>query len=254
MVGKDRHNGDRMTLDPKEKSLDRYLDVIYHNQKANRIRFPEWHEILLRIDRCFVLSCSGLTDPKPVMTSQMLLRSQYAYKAAAGMTLAGQIAESFAMMRCCLEYAGYGLTIFHDWRVGDARALEQVFVNRHNDDASMREQRREFKISNVRESIALFDRTLADVFQTIYDRTVSFGGHPNPFGMLSAMNLEENEHGLTSITGLALVTDPTVMGFALKSVAQVGLTALCILEHAYKERFESLGIRAELDDLKQTGL
>ena len=45
------------------------------------------------------------------MTGVVLLRSQYAYKAAAGMALAGQVAEAFVIMRSCLEYAGYALRI-----------------------------------------------------------------------------------------------------------------------------------------------
>jgi hypothetical protein len=40
----------------------------------------------------------------------------------------------------------------------------------------------------------------------------------------------------------------------LKCTAQVGLTALCVLQHVFKEKFELLGIRQEIDALKNTGM
>ena len=41
---------------------------------------------------------------------------------------------------------------------------------------------------------------------------------------------------------------------ALKCTARVGLTALCVLQHVFKEKFELLGIRQEIDALKASGL
>jgi hypothetical protein len=82
-----------------------------------------------------VLGGKNLVNPKPVMTGPLFLRSQYAYKTAAGMALAGQIVEAFVMLRSCLEYSGYAIAIFA------APTLEEVFLKRHFDAAGMKAQK-----------------------------------------------------------------------------------------------------------------
>ena len=170
----------------------------------------------------------------------MFLRSQYAYKTAAGMTLAGQFAELFVMMRSCLEYAGYALLIFADPR------LEEVFVNRHVDNAGKKAQRKKFEIPNVIRKIAHFDQKLGDLYKDLYDRSIDFGGHPNPHGMLGAMNIDKDEdEQTTGMTTFALTVEPRIIEFAMHKAAQVGLTSLYIFQHIFKEKFELLGIRVK---------
>jgi hypothetical protein len=57
-----------------------------------------------------------------------------------------------------------------------------------------------------------------------------------------------------SFTALALSTDQQVLRHAMKSVAQVGLTALFIFQHIFKAKFELLGIREEMDRLRLENL
>ena len=57
-----------------------------------------------------------------------------------------------------------------------------------------------------------------------------------------------------SFTMYAMVTDATNLRHAMKSVAQVGLTALFIFQHIWKSKFELLGIRAEMNQLRQENL
>jgi hypothetical protein len=238
-----------MTSLTTDKSLDRFLETVRRNQQSNRKRFPERYRIIQRVGDCFWAAGEHLADAKPIFTGPMFIRSHYAYKAAAGMTLAGQFSESFVMMRSCLEYAGYALLIFIDPH------LEEVFLNRHVDNASKKTQRGKFEIPNVIRKIAGFYQRLSDIFKDMYDRSIDFGAHPNPNGMLGAMNIiKDSDEQMTGMSTVALAEDLKVTEFAIHKVAQVGLTSLCIFQHMFTEKFEMLGIRAELDALKQTGL
>jgi hypothetical protein len=201
------------------------------------------------VDDCFTAANKHLGDAQPILTGPMFLRSQYAYKAAAGMTLAGQFSESFVLMRSCLEYAGYAILIFTD------PGLEEVFLNRHADKASKNAQRRTFEISTITKAIAGFDQKLSDIFKYMYDRSIDFGGHPNPHAMIGSMNIDkDDDEQLTSMSSLALAVKPKVIEFAMHKVAQVGLTSLYMFEHMFKHKFELLGIRADIDALKESGL
>jgi hypothetical protein len=243
-----------MTTPTEDKSLDHFLDVVHNNQLRNRARFPEQYRIMQRVDHCFVTTGQHLSYQKPVLVGPVFLRSQYAFKTAAGMTLAGQVTESFVMARSCLEYAGYALAIFADLRLEDTPSREEVFVNRNVDDVSLKAQQAEFTVSNIRGTIAAFDAKLAENFKLLYDRSIDYGGHPNPYGLLSGMKMEKQDEQLTSITTLALTGDALPLMFAMKNAAQVGLTSLYIFQHMFKAKFELLGIRAEMDALRRVGL
>ena len=157
------------------------------------------------------------------------------------------------MMRSCLEYAGYALEIFADPGMADTPSREELFVNRHADAASMKAQKEEFKIGKIVQTITAYDQKLANIFQSLYQRSIDYGGHPNPNGMFSAMSIDKEDNKLSSITTLALTVEPLPLQMAMRSAAQVGLISLYIFEQMFKAKFELLGVRAEMQALRQAG-
>jgi hypothetical protein len=236
-----------MDLSDNPDNLIPFFELVARNQKANIARFPAAYEFIRRVNICLSTAGKNLINPKPVMAGVMFLRCQYAYKAAAGMALSGQVVEAFVMMRSCLEYAGYALAMFKD------PDLESIFMARHLSAEGMDQQKTRFRISEIRSVIASFDAKLAAVFQTFYERSIDFGGHPNPHATNSAIQMAEDPAD-RSFTALALSTDEQILLHAMKSVTQVGLTALFIFQHIFKAKFELLGIRAEMDKLRSENL
>jgi hypothetical protein len=150
------------------------------------------------------------------------------------------------MQRSVLEHAGYCLTIF------EKPELDRVFVLRHVGPEEMEKQKGAFRIRAVKEAVHRFDARLSDVFEENYQRSIDFGGHPNPNAFFSASLLDERD-GESGMTVLAISTEPKVVIFVLKCTAQVGLTSLCVLQHVFKEKFVSLGITREIDALRTSG-
>jgi hypothetical protein len=223
--------------------LTQFLDRVHLNQKGNVATFSEPYRFIQRVNKCLSIAGKNLVNPEPMMSGVLLLRCQYAYKTAAGMALAGQVVETFVMLRSCLEYAAYALAIFKD------PSLQEVFMSRHVSIEGMKAQKDKFRISEVKKVIVGFDPKLAELFQVFYDRSIDFGGHPNPHATMSAVEIGQ-EGGDGTILTLALSTEPKVLLHAMKSVAQVGLTTLFIFQHIFKANFELLGINAEMNALR----
>jgi hypothetical protein len=236
-------NGLAMT----ERSLHEFFDTLRSAQQANRAKFPVWYDLIERTDRCFVRAGKNLVKLQSPMTGAFLLRCQYAFKTAAGMALAGQVVEAFVMPRSVLEYAGYALLICK------TPSLEGVFLGRHTSEKAKKTQKEAFKIGTVNVAVRRCDRMLADIFVENYERSIDFGGHPNPNAAFSASVLDER-NGESGMTVLPMVTEPKIVIFGLKCTAQVGLTALCVLQYVFKEKFELLGINQEIDALKNAGM
>jgi hypothetical protein len=136
--------------------------------------------------------------------------------------------------------------------ISETPALEFVFVLRHAGDAEMKEQKKAFHIRSVREAIARRDANLATIYEDMYQRTIDFGAHPNPHATISAASLAESADAGLTMTIFAITTDPKIMTHRLKSVGQIGLTALRVIEHVFKPRFDQLGISLELDALAKS--
>jgi hypothetical protein len=234
-------------LSPSPDNLLPFLQVVANNQRANVARYPADLEMIRCVNICLSTVGQKLINPQPLMCAVLFQRCQYAFKTAAGLALAGQVVEAFVMMRSCLEYAGYALVIFND------PTLETVFTNRHVSAADMAAQKSAFRISEVKKVIESFDTKLAELFGTFYERAVDFGGHPNPHATFSTMSIPDPNPS-NSLTMYAMVTDATNLRHAMKSVAQVGLTALFIFQHIWKPKFELLGIRVEMDQLRRENL
>jgi hypothetical protein len=224
--------------------LTQFLERVHLNQQGNREKFSAQYDLIRRVNDCLSDAGKNLVNPKPALIGVLFLRSQYAYKTAAGMALSGQAVETFVMMRSCLEYAGYALAMFAN------PTLEEVFASRHIDDAGMKEQKEKFQIGAIRNVISGFDPKLAEVFHDLYNRAIDFGGHPNPHAAFSMTELEPNN----SIFTFAMTNESKVLLHAMKSTAQVGLTALFIFQHIFKAKFELLGIRARMDALRREHL
>lgn len=180
-----------------------FLDLVASNQKANMALFPAQYDIIRRVNICLSTAGKSLINPKPVLVGVLFLRCQYAYKTAAGMALSGQAVEAFVMMRSCLEYAGYALAIFKD------PALESVFMSRHVSTDGMHAQKQKFRIAEIKAVIKCFDSKLAELFQEFYDRSIDFGGHPNPHAAMSMVQMADTPVD-NSFTTLALTTDSKV--------------------------------------------
>src|SRR5579863_279048 len=95
-----------------DDNLTKFLETAHANQQANLVNFQAPYTILQKINDCMVRAGENLVNPNPVICGVLLLRCQYAYKTAVGLALAGQVVETFTMIRSALEYAGYALVIF----------------------------------------------------------------------------------------------------------------------------------------------
>ncbi|MEY9161632.1 hypothetical protein [Bradyrhizobium japonicum] len=203
-----------MTTGSSESPDDllKYLELVASNQKVNARNFQYGFSILRRINICFSTAGQHLTNPKPLIAGLLFLRAQSAYKAAVGMSLAGQVPESFQMARGCLECAGYSLLMFND------TALADLYMNRHTSADDLKRQKSAFQISKVRENIKSFDERLAEIFHENYERSIDFGRHPNLHSTMSAITMDGvSETG--SFTVEALSTDPKVLAHAMRNAA-----------------------------------
>lgn len=222
--------------------LSKFLDVVHWNNWATFASKPVGFGLLRQIDEAFYTIATNLHQPQHVLEPMMLLRSHSAYRAACGLVMGGQVVDAFPSLRSVLEYATYALHIHHN------PGHDEVWIRRHDDSASMKACRREFTARKVMATLEAVDKPLHDAIDTLYERAIDYGGHPNERGLTSAMQMKELADGAEFLHAY-VVDDGVALTHAIKTTAQVGLGALLIFRTMFKERFDILGITPILDDL-----
>ena len=114
----------------------------------------------------------------------------------------------------------------------------------------MKAMKNEFKISEIKETIKQMNQHTSIVFDELYQRAIDFGGHPNERAVTG--NLAINKQGdRREFQQIYLHSDGLTLDHALKTTAQAGVCAMEILQEVFSERFELLGIRDELLEIKK---
>jgi hypothetical protein len=183
-----------------DDELSKFLNAAYNNQRASHEKLRAAYDILKEIDSLFLSAGRHLRAPKPVLAGTLYLRAFYAYRASAGLALAGQVVEAFAVMRTALESAGYCLLVAVN------PSLEEVLISRHAGVNEMKVQKSSFLMKNVIAAIAGADDKLAKIFDDLYQRTIDFGGHPNPHALFAPMAMDQRD-GEVMLTSFAFAVE-----------------------------------------------
>jgi hypothetical protein len=234
-----------LSLPPRwaDDSLSAFIDQAFRNTLATFVHKRSETELLIEIDESFMKIGSNLLNPSDVIGALLLLRSHSAFRAACRLAMSGQISDALPSMRACLEYALYALHINSNPPQGE------LWIRRHDDDASLRAVRREFTYSNVIKTLRLRNAALCSTIEVLYERTIDFGGHPNERAVTGSMTMSRADDRI-EMQQIYLHGDSLLLDHGLKTTAQVGLGSLCIFGYLFKERFEILRVQPVIDELK----
>ena len=170
----------------------------------------------------------------------LFYRAHSAFKAAAALGLGGAISETMPVLRLCLECAGYASITHGNF------ASATVWLYRSDNDQRKTAANNALWNSKLRESIAGRDANLAIHYQTLYERLIEFGAHPNELGVISDMLLERNKSSGAKVGQIYLQGNSIPLDHGLRSAGQVGLCILKIFELLFSTEFRELGISARI--------
>lgn len=227
-----------------DDGLSEFLELAHRNRFATFVNKPDWYRRLADVDACFATISRDWINPQSEVAAFLLLRCHSAYRAACGAALAGQTVEAFVLLRAGLEAAGYALHIQRN------APLAVTWLKRHDSDDDMKAAKKSFEIRAIKKTLAAADRKTSEVFEMLYQRTIDHGAHPNVHGILGSATIERKP-GCATLQHILLHGDGMALDHALKTTAQIGVCCLDILECGFRARFELLGVRHALMELRK---
>ncbi|MBM5571307.1 MULTISPECIES: hypothetical protein [Deefgea] len=217
------------------EEISKFFDEARLNEFATFAHLTDDVARLLDIDRAYRVAISGLNHSQNWFSAFFVIRAHSNFLAACRMSWSGQIPESYALLRSCLENALYGLYLA---RNPDSR---QTWLCRHDSEDSKKKVKKEFQIKALIELAIEVDAHEGDVTKILYDRTIDFGAHPNERALMQTLQIEddaENIHFKVSY----LDDDSDTLKQTLRFAAQVGICALSLFYTVYAESFQHFGV------------
>ena len=228
-----------------DDSLSEYMGFAISNAHTTFANKKLEYERLACIDQNFLSIRNNLTNSKDESARIFMIRAHSGYRVACQLVMSGQIAESFPVMRVCIEYSLYAL------HIRKQPHTLNIWINRDKDDASKEAMVREFTIKNVRSTLEAEDLKLSTIVHTLYERSIGFGGHPNPLAVGSSIISTEADEERKYEVKYLHDDDSRALDHGIKTTAQIGLASLCIFRNIFPEHFEILGINSAITKLRQ---
>ena len=216
--------------------LSTFLQATHNNQMVTAARKRVPFSRLSQIDRMFVRVAENIVNPANITAINLFYRCHSAFRAACGASMAGQVTESFALNRSCLENAAYAL------HIQDNPGHDMIWWERNSSKRHKQAVRDTFALGALRATVSKHDSRLSAVFDELYERAIDFGGHPNQFGVASGMSITEGPER-TAIKHTYLHANSIQMDITLKTTAQVGICALRLAQFMMPQKFLLLGVR-----------
>lgn len=148
------------------------------------------------------------------------------------------------LCRTMLEYAAYAVHIHRN------PSLALVWLNRHNDDASLKAQKSAFQHISVSASVTAANRHAGKRFEDLYQRTIDFGAHPNERSVTGNTKVLK-ETGKRTMLAIMQHGDGVELDTALLTTARCGLVSMEMLQVVFNARFEILGVNAAMLELRK---
>lgn len=225
-----------------DDEISKYLDTARGNQLATFHKKREVMADLIKVDSLLRKLLAGAINLRPHAPASFLLRAHSAFLAAAGMVMAGQLVEAQAVMRQCLESAGYAFYI------GSNDARWEAWLRRHDSPANQKAVRDEFQHRKIADTIKATAPKIGGPYADLYERVIDFGAHPNERGFSTSTQIVEDDDR-THYLSVYLHKDGLPLDLALKTLTTIGITVALIARLIYPARFELLQLSPPLDEL-----
>jgi hypothetical protein len=224
--------------------LSAFWDAAMDNVIANFAHASSDFTLVGQIDGLFLHISEKLVEPQNSLVALLLLRTHTAYRVAALIAASGTPTDAYPLLRSVLETAGYALLIYRD------PALGEIWLHRDDSRDTKQAVRDTFKPRAIKDALAQLDSGLMRVFDTLYERFIELGAHPNVKSLTA--NLSMTEAGATKHYRVQYIHgNTTFFADAMKDTVRVGMFALTAFQHTMAARFELLGITDAMNLLRR---
>jgi hypothetical protein len=225
--------------------LTAHFERLWSNTVATFAQKRESHR-LCRIDEVMYEISIDWRGASPTAQSVvplfMFFRAHSSFRGACALGMGGATVEGFAVLRQAVEFAGYA-ALMHD-----EPALANLWWDRDQTPDDLKKVRRAFTHGAIKTAIEKADASLSAAYESLYDRLIQFGAHPNEKSISGNLRLERSASQV-QLQQVYLQGDGDQLDHWIHTANQVGILVLKIFEKIHVKRFSDLGAGPRIDRL-----
>ena len=204
---------------------------------------PYW-ECLIKAAEIFedankLLSHSDLKD---LLSTSLFGRAYSCFLGAVRLSCGGQITESCALLRVCLENSLYAFYIAENPK------FAKVWTDRHESDDQKRACKQVFVIGAIWKALNVKSQTIKKEAKDLYESSIDFGAHPNERSLFMNLEKKQNSSGLTLNI---LNPDETFMRAGLCHILLTVSTVFKIFSLIFPEELNKANIEVKIYNLNK---
>lgn len=223
-------------------ALSRSIDAAHANARRTFAVDYSHCAPLVEVDGVYRQLIAQMDRNPEQLAGAMLMRTHSHFLGASSLALSGMVAEAYALLNRSLKTGMQAVFV-----AGNTER-QQLWINRHNDEASRANMQVEFKAHNIRRHLRRIDPTTAAVCEKLLQRTMDHSDHPNTFG--SSHQATENLGGPLAADREYFIYQGEVQRFCLRSATQVGICCLSVFYYVFADYYRSSGIADRLTKLR----
>ncbi len=227
-----------------ESHLTRFLEDAHKNILITYVKQRGYFEMLDDIGDLFEKANVCLTYSDSNLSGLVVLslfgRACGNFFAAVRLAASGQLTESYAQLRVCIENALYASYI------SSKPTLAKVWGDRHQSEQKRKKCRNSFKISSMIENLQSQSPALAKRAKKDYNTCIDFGAHPNERSVIPNIQMEKNGPVKLHL----LNTEPGFFGACLLAVVSMGLLVVEIFEKVYPDKFKEINSQQRVQTIQ----
>ena len=229
--------------------LSEFIEAAYHNCIASFVNYSNLPvmKAVKEVDALFGCILRIPYKPKEeILLPSFVGRSHSAYLNSIQMSTAGQIPEGYAPVRLCLENALYGLFIQDDPTIHEEiPARSKVWLDRGTNNEATKKCRDIFAYGKLRRHLISRDNALGECTATLYERTITYGAHPNFYAHATTSDLSTKN----GVNIQYFLPNTVACKLCIQTAVQAGMCTLRIFGLILQERFVAAGIPERLKQI-----
>lgn len=232
-----------------EDPLSEFIEAAHHNCIATFVNYRDLPvmKALKEVDALFRGVLRIPYKPKEeILLPSFVGRSHSAYLSSIQLSTAGQVPEAYPAIRLCLENALYGLFIQDDPTIHEEiPERSKIWLDRGINDEATRMCRNTFAYGKVRDHLISRDNVLGEYAAALYERTITYGAHPNFYAHATTSDLAAEDGGNIQ----HFLPNTSACKLCIQTAVQAGMCSLRVFGLILKERFDAGGISERLQKI-----
>lgn len=224
--------------------LSRFIGLALNNSFAAFVHYEDVYSALRAIDGWFVNINSFHVDNYSAAEGMLLASASSNFRASVSLALSGQGQAAHCLFRVIMECGLYAL------HINKNKGLGAKWLKKHKSKAELTEIEREFSYRNLSSTLRKQSEDVTDSLDRLYRWCNDFGAHPNERSINASMEAVEVNNSMQYRYNY-LPVDEENMKSTLQTCAKIGLGALYLFQFVFTDRYNMLGLSADMDQLRK---